>query len=169
MITSLAKHRSDYLSMFFFQNRNRVWRKRSFTRRDNRTTSRTCRNKVMVCMKMSWHGNAFHITGRLWGQSTSLVSNNPHFCCKSTYVIGFQLPPDSKVHGANKGPTWVLSAPDGPHDGPVNLAIWVPFPTMSLLSVTTINGRANQYFTGHHGGVMVCTRLTGLWCYKTAG
>ena len=23
------------------------------------------------------------------------------------------------------GPTWVLSAPDGPHDGPMNLAIGV--------------------------------------------
>ena len=31
--------------------------------------------------------------------------------------------PDSKVHGANMGPTWVLSAPDGPHVGPMNLAI----------------------------------------------
>ena len=30
---------------------------------------------------------------------------------------------DSKVHGASKGPTWVLSAPDGPHVGPMNLAI----------------------------------------------
>ena len=31
--------------------------------------------------------------------------------------------PDSKVHGANMGPTWVLSAPDdGPHAGPMNLA-----------------------------------------------
>ena len=29
---------------------------------------------------------------------------------------------DSKVHGANMGPTWVLSAPDGPHVGPMNLA-----------------------------------------------
>ena len=27
------------------------------------------------------------------------------------------LIPDSKVHGANMGPTWVLSAPDGPHAG----------------------------------------------------
>ena len=26
-------------------------------------------------------------------------------------------------HGANMGPTWVLSAPDGPHVGPMNLAI----------------------------------------------
>ena len=31
--------------------------------------------------------------------------------------------PDSKVHGANMGPTWVLSAPDGPHAGPMNFAI----------------------------------------------
>ena len=31
--------------------------------------------------------------------------------------------PDSKVHGANMGPIWVLSAPDGPHVGPTNLAI----------------------------------------------
>ena len=31
--------------------------------------------------------------------------------------------PDSKLHGANMGLTWVLSAPDGPHVGPMNLAI----------------------------------------------
>ena len=28
----------------------------------------------------------------------------------------FKSNPDSKVHGANMGPTWVLSAPDGPHE-----------------------------------------------------
>ena len=33
-----------------------------------------------------------------------------------------QSDPDNKVHGANMGPTWVLSAPDGPHVGPRNLA-----------------------------------------------
>ena len=33
------------------------------------------------------------------------------------------LYPDSKGHGANMGPTWVLSAPDGPHVSPWNLAI----------------------------------------------
>ena len=27
----------------------------------------------------------------------------------------------SKVHGAHMGPTWVLSAPDGPNFGPMNL------------------------------------------------
>ena len=31
--------------------------------------------------------------------------------------------PDSKVHGANMGPTWVLSTPDGPHVGPMIFAI----------------------------------------------
>ena len=34
-----------------------------------------------------------------------------------------EIDPDSNIHGANMGPTWVLSAPDGPHDGPLNLAI----------------------------------------------
>ena len=33
--------------------------------------------------------------------------------------------PHSKVHGANMGPTWVLSAPDGPHFDPLNLAVRV--------------------------------------------
>ena len=31
--------------------------------------------------------------------------------------------PDSKIHGANMRATWVLSAPDGPHVGLMNLAI----------------------------------------------
>ena len=30
---------------------------------------------------------------------------------------------DCQVPGANMGPTWVLSAPDGPHVGHTNLAI----------------------------------------------
>ena len=39
--------------------------------------------------------------------------------------IGAQSFPDSKVHGANMGPTWVLLAPGGLHVGPLNLAIRV--------------------------------------------
>ena len=30
--------------------------------------------------------------------------------------------PDNKIHGSNMGLTWVLSAPDRPHVGPMNLA-----------------------------------------------
>ena len=33
--------------------------------------------------------------------------------------------PNSIFHGANMGPIWALSAPDGPHFGPMNLAIRV--------------------------------------------
>ena len=33
--------------------------------------------------------------------------------------------PDSKVHGANMGPTWGRQDPGGPHVGPVKLYIWV--------------------------------------------
>ena len=40
----------------------------------------------------------------------------------STHIV-CQLIPDNKVHGANMGPTWFLSAPRGPHVGPMNLAI----------------------------------------------
>ena len=32
--------------------------------------------------------------------------------------------PDNKVHGANMGPTWVLSAPGESHVGHMKIAIW---------------------------------------------
>ena len=44
--------------------------------------------------------------------------------------------PDSKVHRTNMGPTWVLSAPDGPYVGPMNLAIWDNFVTLHLYTNT---------------------------------
>ena len=40
-----------------------------------------------------------------------------------THGYNGTLYPDSKFHGANMGPTWVLLAPDEPHDGPMDLAI----------------------------------------------
>ena len=50
-----------------------------------------------------------------------------------SYVRSICLNPESKVHGANIGLTWVLSAPGGPHVGPISLAIrallsnrWLP-------------------------------------------
>ena len=39
------------------------------------------------------------------------------------WLIKFCMYPDSKVYGANMGPTWVLSFPGGPHVGPMNLTI----------------------------------------------
>ena len=43
------------------------------------------------------------------------------------WLMGSDLFPDIKVHGANMGPTWVLSAAGGPHMGLMNLAIWDPY------------------------------------------
>ena len=37
--------------------------------------------------------------------------------------LGNNDAPDSEVHVANMGPTWVLSAPDGPRVGPMNFVI----------------------------------------------
>ena len=44
-----------------------------------------------------------------WAQFTCMYDRHYH--------------PDSKVHGANMGPIWVLSDPGGPHVGPINLVI----------------------------------------------
>ena len=60
--------------------------------------------------------------------------------------------PDSEVQGANMGPTWVLSAPDGPHVGPMNLAIRVIMPKSSL----------SHYFQSVHNysaSQLSCTRF----------
>ena len=52
---------------------------------------------------------------------------------RTTCVRKSQTFRDSKVHWANMGPTWVLSAPDGPHVGPMNLAIGVYKPSVAPL------------------------------------
>ena len=42
--------------------------------------------------------------------------------------------PDNKVHGANMGPTWVLSAPDGPM-----LAPWILLSGRSTTRIINYN------------------------------
>ena len=55
--------------------------------------------------------------------------------------------PDSKIHGANMGPAWVLSAPDGPHVGPMNLAIRESFVSSTWLSqVHNMDGKNISYY-----------------------
>ena len=64
----------------------------------------------------------------LFGEDAGLLSTFALGYGKLLLIVHFGtlMPyPDSKVHGANMGPTWVLSAPDGPHVGPMNLAIRV--------------------------------------------
>ena len=59
--------------------------------------------------------------------SNALHKNSNCITCHTTPYKNLQgrkiENPDSKVHWANIGPTWVLSAPDGPHVGSMNLAI----------------------------------------------
>ena len=62
----------------------------------------------------SWQSMNRVFTDDKFNQFTP-CSTGPVLCCR-TY-------PDSKFYGANMGPTWLLSAPDGPHVGPMNLAI----------------------------------------------
>ena len=50
--------------------------------------------------------------------------------------------PDSKVHGANMGPTRVLSAPDGPHVGPMNLAMRDDAATKGDILVSHVESRS---------------------------
>ena len=47
--------------------------------------------------------------------------------------------PDSKAHGANMGPTWVLSAPDGPQVGPMNLAIEDGLPYWASYGMSSVS------------------------------
>ena len=49
--------------------------------------------------------------------------------------------PDSKIHGANMGPTWVLSAPVGPHVSPMNLAIREVCPALWLAQLCWYHGK----------------------------
>ena len=49
------------------------------------------------------------------------------FFHQNKYIMSWFIFPDNSVHGVNMRSTWVLSAPDGPHVGPMNLAIGVPF------------------------------------------
>ena len=51
--------------------------------------------------------------------------------------------PDNKVHEANMGPTWVLSAPAGPYVDPMNFAtsvvkVTVPINTMIIVIIAIV-------------------------------
>ena len=62
-----------------------------------------------------------------WLKNPSVVCSCPFrklgVCSLSTPRNRERNIPDRKVHGANMGPTWVLSARGEPHVGPMNLAV----------------------------------------------
>ena len=57
----------------------------------------------------------------------SICEHKAKYIPRITYMVhAYTHIPDSKIPGANLGPTCVLSEPDGPHIGPMNLAIRDP-------------------------------------------
>ena len=73
------------------------------------------------------HDDSLDIHWRCWRQaSTSPVNIKAVILTTFPFLWTCTKPnqniPDSKVHRANMGPTWVLSL-NGPHVGPMNLAI----------------------------------------------
>ena len=91
--------------------------------------STVCPKKTSkLCVTGLYEGNP-PVTGGFPSQRASNMKNvsiwrHHHIMPNDSVRIGF---PNSKVHGANMGLTWVLSAPDGPHVGPMNLAIRVVY------------------------------------------
>ena len=61
---------------------------------------------------------------RFWPKTKTVISYRvgKYICIWRDYVCERNAP-DSKVHWAKMEPTWVLSAPEGPHVGPMNFAI----------------------------------------------
>ena len=63
------------------------------------------------------------------------------------------VPDKDKVHAASMGPTWVLSAPDGPHVGPMNLAIRdIPY------NAADCYGPRHQLLLQLHGRILPCDK-----------
>ena len=83
---------------------------------------------------------------------TSLTEKNTLFILYLvTYPVRLFLhnTPDSKVHGSNMGPIWGRQDPGGPHDGPMNLAIWeclnILLINFSQLNITFQKSSANVH------------------------
>ena len=65
------------------------------------------------CLLMLWQ---FKEPGH---QQTWYWPTKPEYSVSSIRKVERGPYPDNKVHRANMGPSWVLSAPDGPHVGPM--------------------------------------------------
>ena len=105
----------------------------------------------------------------LWDNIRSWLFNKMALHC-NTHVAGWshKLTPDSKVHGANMGPTWVLSAPGGPHVGPTNLAIRDPIKAICLwCAKKTRIYSASAKLKYHFGNSGILYRYTvGIWKHQ---
>ena len=84
---------------------------------------------TLWCSSLMWHNGVFSIITRISVPSIMQIGKfdwYQYYPSLLHFPIQLRIYPESKVRGANVGPTWVLSAPGGPHVGPMNFAISVP-------------------------------------------
>ena len=83
----------------------------------------------------------------------------------------FDCCPDNKVRGANMGPTLVLSAPDGPHVGPINLAVRVALKWCLLLTcelnVVPLGNIITNYTSFRSRNLHYSDVIMTRWCLKS--
>ena len=60
--------------------------------------------------------------------------------------------PDSKAHEANMGPTWELSAPDGPHVGPWTLLAGLGYLSFTVVNTTTFSATWDEGYNVNFRG-----------------
>ena len=112
----LSLHNScEYSRSFSYSRYSRCFNSRHITHHEPFFYNRNCGHSDHI----RWDGPAverdINAEALAWQQMSEVGPFNDQFMQHTT--------PDSKVHGANMGPTWVLSAPNGPHVGPTSLAI----------------------------------------------
>ena len=96
-----------------------------------------------------------------WYQDCPLHHSYLHVCEATIWIEIFngQLQecirngsPNSKVYGAKMGPAWGWQDPGGPHNGPMNFAIWAianPWITFFLVNPCTHNLQSRTHTHTH--------------------
>ena len=72
--------------------------------------------------------------------------------------------PDNKVHGAYMGSIWVLSTQDGPHVGPMSLAIRVVYSRLVIHNCSTQHGQPDRIIVLH---LVTAQHLTITFCLQS--
>ena len=109
-----------------------IFRRENIIRYLSTQCSWICFDSITTTDKQQGHGHETRYESkRSMNQCSQMIipiDDNCNYCCGACeshwcFCTYCWYSPDNKVHGANMEPTWVLSAPDGPHVGPMNLAI----------------------------------------------
>ena len=100
---------------------------------------------LLLLCHMCWiYGNFLHVSEHSW-----VLFQQASYCTVSC------MHPDSKDHGANMRPTWVLSAPGGPHIGPMSLVI--------MAAISRVHSRSHSQEASLISHSQVCCVCYLLW------